>query len=109
MVVQAPSKNGDVQVKVGPLSMKTKLDRLRKVQKAGAPGGGRQGSIGGGRQGSIGGGGGKGGKIGQMNGKKKGNYKQLLAKAVRYPPTRPLKHHTSSLCAHVHELPWHQL
>jgi hypothetical protein len=79
VVVQAPSKNGDVQVKVGPLTMKTKLDRLRKVQPSAAdaklPAPGR-------RLGSLGGGGGGGGKTGKT-GKKKGGYKQMLGNAVR--------------------------
>ena len=110
VVVSAPAKNGDVQVKVGPLAMKTKLDRLRKLSRAGlryslyflywyqstntdvfsaglrgtskstkvrgadgGGGGGGGGGVGGGRVGSGGG------------GRKKGNYSQLLSRALRTP------------------------
>ena len=63
VVMGAAAKNGDVQVKVGPLTVKSKLDRLRKVAKApassAAPKGGRMGSTG------KGGGGGGKAKIGR--------------------------------------------
>lgn len=59
VVLGAAAKNGDVQVKVGPLTVKSKLDRLRKLPKSAAssPKGGRMGSTGKG-----GGGGGDGRK-----------------------------------------------
>ena len=75
VVLQAPSKNGDVQVKVGPLSMKTKLDRLRKITGLATPK--PQGGVGG------------GGRMGSMGGKKppagKKAYQDRLANALRTP------------------------